>query len=359
MERLLAIWIEAFATEESDGSTLRRHVALLDALDALCPFTESIRLDLLVLPLRAPSRFFGGEQAVLDAVYDAAREFAGYEVRLGVADGLFCAEMAARRGFALAPGETAAFRRSLPLGVLGRRDLATTCQRLGLHTLGAFADLERARVAERFNKHALALHRVARGELGELEGQRDSRLGTRITRARGAGARHDEQIGFFGQRGAGDERAEAAVHRVRHRLGAQAVVVASLHGGRSPEDRAALVPWGSPRARESEIAPWPGRLPAPSPATTLAHPVAVQLRDATGEVVVVGSRGLLSEAPSVIVFSNQTRRDVVWHAGPWPLVERWWATSRRRAYLQVLLGGGEGLLLASEAGRWLLVGVYD
>ena len=359
MERLLAIWIEAFATEESDGSTLRRHVALLDALDALCPFTESIRLDLLVLPLRAPSRFFGGEPAVLDAVGNAVGELGGCDARLGVADGLFCAEMAARRSRVLAPGETAAFRRSLPLGVLSRRDLATTCQRLGLHTLGAFGDLERARVAERFNKHALALHRVARGELGELEGQRDPRLGSRIARLRGEGVRRDEQIGFFGQRGAGDERAEAAVHRVRQRLGTQAVVVASLHGGRSPEDRAVLVPWGSPRAREPDAAPWPGRLPAPSPATTLGHPVTVQLRDAGGEPVVVGSRGLLSGAPSAIVFSNETRRDVVWHAGPWPLVERWWVASRRRAYLQVLLGGGEGLLLAAEAGRWFLVGVYD
>ena len=39
--------------------------------------------------------------------------------------------------------------------VLGRKDLATTCQRLGLHTVGAFADLDPARVGERFNRHAL------------------------------------------------------------------------------------------------------------------------------------------------------------------------------------------------------------
>ena len=359
MERLLAIWIEAFSVEAPDGSTLRAHVAILDGLDALCPFTESIRLDLLVLPLRGPSRFFGGEDAVLDAVRQAVRDIGGCEVRLGVADGLFCAEMAARRGLVLAPGETVAFRRSLPLGVLGRKDVATTCQRLGLHTVGSFADLERARVGERFNKHALVLHRLARGELAELGGQRDPRLAQRVARLRGGGGPREEQIGFFGQRGAGDDRAEAAVHRVRHRLGVDAVVVASLRGGRAPGDRATLVPWGSPVSGVRDSAPWPGQLRAPSPATTLGHPVVVQLRDGAGQPVVVGSRGLLSGSPDVIVFSDQTRRDVVWHAGPWPLVERWWSTSRRRAYLQVLLAAGEGLLLTSESGRWFLVGIYD
>jgi len=359
MERLLAIWIEAFTQEAPDGSTLRSHAALHDALTVLCPFTESIRLDLLVLPLRGPSRFFGGEDAVFDAVRQTVRDVTAREPSLGVADGLFCAEMAARRGLVLAPGATRAFRRSLPLGVLGRKDVATTCQRLGLHTVGSFADLERARVAERFNKHALVLHRIARGELNELDVQRDARLAKRLVQLRGEAQPRDEQIGFFGQRGAGDDRAEAAAHRVRRRLGAEAVVVASLRGGRVPEDRATLVPWGSPAPGVRDVAPWPGQMRAPSPATSLAHPVAVQLCDGTGGPVVVGSRGLLSGLPEMVLFSNRTRRDVVWHAGPWPLVERWWSMNRRRAHLQVLLTTGEALLLAAEAGRWWLVGIYD
>ncbi|NNN01967.1 MAG: hypothetical protein HKL86_09080 [Acidimicrobiaceae bacterium] len=359
MERLLAIWIEAFARESPDGSTLRTHAALQDALTVLCPFTESIRLDLLVLPLRGPSRFFGGEEAVFAAVRQTVREVTTGEASLGVADGLFCAEMAARRGLVLAPGKTRAFRRSLPLGVLGRKDVATTCQRLGLHTVGSFADLERAHVAERFNKHALVLHRIARGEMNELDTQRDPRLAKRLVQLRGEDRPREEQVGFFGQRGAGEDRAEAAAHRVRRRLGADAVVVASLRGGRVPEDRATLVPWGSPASRVHETAPWPGQMRAPSPATSLAHPVAVQLRDGAGGRVVVSSRGLLSGTPGAVHFSNWTHRDVVWHAGPWPLVERWWSTNRRRAHLQVLLATDEALLLVAEAGRWWLVGIYD
>jgi protein ImuB len=98
---------------------------------------------------------------------------------------------------------------------------------------------------------------------------------------------------------------------------------------------------------------------APSPATTLAHPVAVQLRDESDHQIVMGSRGFLSEPPSALLFSNQMRREIVWFAGPWPLVERWWALNRRRAHLQVLLASGEALLLSAEASRWWLAGIYD
>lgn len=359
MERLLAVWVPALAEEASDGSTLRAYLAVLDALVVLCPFTEAVRLGLYVLPVRGPSRFFGGEGAVLDAVAATVCDVAGVEARLGVADGLFCAELAARGGVVVPVGASDAFRRAQPLEALGRRDLATTARRLGIATVGGFADLERARVAERFDRGALTLHRLARGEIGELADQRDARLARRLRRLRGEDAVGDVQGGFFGQRGAGDDRAEAAAHRVRRRLGADAVVVATLRGGRGPEDRAALTPWGAPAAAHRASAPWPGQLRAPSPATTLAHPVAVGLRDAADEPVRVGSRGLLSATPATLVFSARLRRDVVWYAGPWPSVERWWVAVRRRAHLQVVLATGEAALVVAESDRWWLVGIYD
>ena len=246
------------------------------------------------------------------------------------------------------------------LRCLGRKDLTTTCQRLGLHTVGAFADLEPARVAERFNRHALYLHRVARGELSELEGQRDPRLARRLAQLRGEEDLFEEQQGFFGQRGAGDDRADAAAHRVRRRLGAEAVVVASLRGGRGPEDRATLVPWGSPQANVRDLAPWPGQLAAPSPATTLAHPVpAAAARRARIAPWCLSARGALSAEPAAVIFSSPLRREIIWYAGPWPLVERWWARRRRRAHLQMVLASGEALLVVAESSRWWLVGIYD
>jgi protein ImuB len=359
MEQLLAIWIEPLALEAPDGSTLRDTQTLLDTLTTLCPFTEVVRLGLYVLPLRGPSRFFGGDEAVMRAVRQCVVALVGVEPKLGVAEGLFCAELAAQRELVVPLGSSAAFRRAQPLDVLGRKDLATTCQRLGLHTLGAFADLERARVAERFNKQALLLHRVARGELEEMPGQRDVRLARRLAQLRGEEEFFEEQQGFFGQRGAGDDRADAAAHRVRRRLGADAIVVASLRGGRAPEDRATLVPWGSPTTNVRDLAPWPGQLAAPSPATTLAHPVPLQLRDAANCPVVLSARGSLSAEPTSVMFSSPLRREIVWHAGPWPLVERWWSRHRRRAHLQMVLSTGEALLVVAESSRWWLVGIYD
>lgn len=359
MERLLALWVEPLSEERPDGSTLRDHLRLLDALEVLCPFVDPVRLGLLVLPLRGPSRFFGGDDAVLAAVRQTVRDVLELEVALGVAEGLFCAEVAARQEVVVAPGQTTAFRRCQALSTLGHRELATTGRRLGLHTVGHFADLEGARVAERFSAAVRVLHRVARGELAELPGQRDRRLGSRLRAARGEAGVTEEQVGFFGQRTAGDDRARAAAHRVRHRLGPEGVLVAQLRGGRTPEDRATLTPWGSPRRDGRDDAPWPGRLAGPAPATSLHQPVAVEVRDAHGAAVQMGARGSLSAPPASLVMARGAQRAITWFAGPWPLVERWWTTPRRRAHLQVLLEGGEAMLLCAEGGRWWLVGIYD
>ena len=359
MERLLALWVEPLAEERPDGSTLRDYLRVLDVLEVICPFVEAVRFGLCTLPLRGPSRFFGGDEAVFAAVRQSVRDVLGLEVALGVGEGLFCAELAARQEIILAGGQTTAFRRAQPLAALGHKELAVTGRRLGIYTVGDFADLGAAHVAERFSAAVRVLHRVARGELAELPGQRDTRLAARLRSARGEDELGDEQVSFFGQRSAGDDRAQAAAHRVRHRLGPEGVLVARLHGGRVPEDRASLTPWGSPLRESRDVAPWPGRLAGPSPITSLHQPVAVELCDERGEPVRMGARGSLSAAPASIVLVRGSRRGVVWHAGPWPLVERWWTSSRRRAHVQVLLDSGEAMLLSAEAGRWWLVGVYD
>ena len=358
MERLIGVWVESLRVEALDGSTLRDSLALLDALSVICPFTELVSLGFYALPSRGPSRFFGGEDRVLEVVGATVRDVLGDQPSIGVADGLFCVELAAREGVVLPRDGTNEYRRSRPLAVLGRADLATTGRRLGLITVGDFAELAAARVAERFSASVGQLHRVARGELAELPGQRDARLAGRLRRLREAD-RPDEQRGFFGQRGAADERAHAAVLRLRRRLGSDAVVVAGVRGGRTPQDRATLVPWGAPAPPVADNAPWPGQLRAPSPATVLAHPVTVELRDETSEIVRVDARGSLNARPSTLGFTSGAARVVVWHAGPWPSVERWWIAPRRRAHVQLLLDTGEAVLVAAERGRWWLVGVYD
>jgi protein ImuB len=91
----------------------------------------------------------------------------------------------------------------------------------------------------------------------------------------------------------------------------------------------------------------------------LLHPVVVQLRDANDAPVLFDARGVLSAEPTTLLLTHYARRTILWHAGPWPLVERWWSRGRRRAHLQVVLALGEAVLLVAESGRWWLVGIYD
>jgi hypothetical protein len=359
VERLLGLWVDDLIEERPDGSSLRAFADLLDALVDICPFVEPVRLGFLTLPLRGPSRFFGGDEAVFAAVRAAVGDVTGGLARIGVAEGLFATELASRQSTVVPAGGTTAFRRAQPLDVLGRKEVATTGRRLGLYTVGAFADLAPARVNERFSGAVRVVHRVARGEIHELPDQRDRHLPQRLRGLRGSVHRADEQSGFFGQRSTGDDRAAAAVYRLRHRLGVEGVLVAELHGGRSPDDRARLVPWDAPRTTKTDVAPWPGQLGAPAPTTSFTHPVAVEIYDESGAPVRCSVRGHLSGTPSTVALTRAGKRRVQWSAGPWPLVEHWWTTPRRRAHVQIVLEDGIALLLTTEAGRWWLTGMYD
>ncbi len=176
-----------------------------------------------------------------------------------------------------------------------------------------------------------------------------------------------QQLGLWGGTGEADERADVALTRVQGLLGPGGVVTAVPDGGRDPGERIHLVPWGDPRepARAAPLgpddprgasAPWPGALPAPSPATVLTRPVEVQVADACGAPVGVTGRYAVTAAPT---FLGQDRIDR-W-SGPWPVDERWWdpATARRRARFQVMTADGIARLLVLEGGRWWVEAVYD
>ncbi|GIJ77803.1 protein ImuB [Micromonospora phaseoli] len=220
------------------------------------------------------------------------------------------------------------------------------------------------------------------------------------------------QPGLWGETGAERERAHRALSRVQGLLGPEAVVTAVLGGGRSPDDQTRLVPWGDERlparpgavgsggprsggsgaAVGSEGKPprvggrassgpavpsWPGRLPPPSPAVVLPVPLAVSVLDATGVPVVVSARLAVSAPPArlvidpaaaaiapagaIVPIGGGASAEIVGWVGPWPVDERWWAPAeaRRRARFQVRLADGGALLLAVEAGRWLLEAIYD
>jgi protein ImuB len=212
------------------------------------------------------------------------------------------------------------------------------------------------------------------------------------------------QPGLWGEAGEERDRAHRALSRVQGILGPEAVVTAVLGGGRSPADQTRLVPWGderlptrpappplpgapplpdvslrrgvsplpgvpplpglSPRSATggpSAAPPWPGRLPPPAPAVVLPVPLAATVHDAAGEPVMVSARLVVSAAPARLCVGGSDPAEIVGWAGPWPLDERWWvpAEARRRARFQVCLADGAALLLAVQAGRWLVEAIYD
>jgi len=145
---------------------------LVAAVAEITPAVEVVRPGLCVLDARGPARYFGGEAALCSTVRRAAaaalQPVPGSEplldaVGIGVADGIFAATLAARRGVIVARTQTAAFLAPFPLSVLGRPELADLLGRLGIDSLGAFAALAASAVLARFGPDAAAAHRLASG----------------------------------------------------------------------------------------------------------------------------------------------------------------------------------------------------
>jgi protein ImuB len=523
------------------------------AVEGLAPGVEIVRPGLLALPAKGPVGWFGGEQAAAERLVDEVAARAGVESQVGIADGLFAAVLAARRGLAVAPGGTPAFL--APLGVeeldrdpdVDRADLVDLLRRLGLRSLGAFAALDAEDVASRFGADAVLGHRLARGldprppvrrappeDLAvEIEldppvdrvdaaafaarglaerlhavlaghGLSCTRLGIAahtpggeelhriwrcadpltpagtVDRVRwqldswltrgGSGAvgrlrlvpeetvpAGALQLGLWGEVGESDERAGRALVRVQALLGPDAVVTAVLAGGRDPAERVRLVPWGDERPPGEDpvggdrpdtgdhgagaagsgrsgsgpvttsgdpgpgaepppagraapagwpddvlratgrvsaadppftpptpvrpgarrrlpdrgssgtrsrpprdgAPPWPGRVPAPSPASVPPDPLPVRLLDADGEPVRLAAPDRLTADPHRVVMDGGPDREVLGWAGPWPVEPRWWAGAEPGARVQVALDGGAAVLLLHQDDRWWVTGVYD
>lgn len=170
------------------------------------------------------------------------------------------------------------------------------------------------------------------------------------------------QAGLWGEIGAADERAHRALARVQGMLGPESVVTAVLGGGRSYADRVRLVAWGDERTpRRPAEAPWPGRLPAPAPATVLTEPAPVAICTDDGTRLLVDARLNLSGAPASVAFSREDPVGVVDWAGPWPMQERWWAPAEASSAvrLQLLLDDGRAVLVAGLDDQWVVEAFYD
>lgn len=176
------------------------------------------------------------------------------------------------------------------------------------------------------------------------------------------------QLGFWGGDAGAADRAVRAVARVQGLLGADAVAVPEFSGGRDPTEQLRLVPAGAvdltvdrPSVRPDWVrAPWPGRLPDPSPACLHPVPEPADLLDDRGGSIRVDGRCQPSGTPRVLRVRGRDQPVRSW-AGPWPVDERWWDPSRhsRRVRFQVVTDDGAAHLVVLRDGRWAVTASYD
>jgi protein ImuB len=142
------------------------------ALETLTPRIEVSGPGLLGFPTRGPSRYFGGDHSLAHQVVSTAGKLLANrgEVRVGVADGVFAARLAARstaarKGPAIVPeGDSAEFLSPINILTLSQPKLTDVLSRLGLTTLGSFAALKPADVVGRFGAEGQVAHRLASGD---------------------------------------------------------------------------------------------------------------------------------------------------------------------------------------------------
>jgi protein ImuB len=452
-----------FADDPDRDARLFEPVAA--AVEELAVGVEIVRPGIVAVPARGPAGYFGGEQTAAERLIDQVAMRTGAECQVGIADGLFAAILAARRGFVVEPGTSREFLAPLSVRELHRpaegqerTELVDLLRRLGLRTLGAFAEVPERDVSARFGADAVVAHRLARGgqerppdrrrpppELAVNEvldppvervdaaafvakvlaerlhaglaayGLACTRLGIHAATAHGEERervwRAAEPLTPSGiadrvrwqidgwlrgttlsagvtllrlepveviegnalqldlWRGEGraeaDERAGRAMVHVQGLLGPEAVVVPVLGGGRSPAERVRLVPWGDERSPAADPdAPWPGVLPAPSPATVPMKPLRAKVVDPDGRPVDLTARDELTGTPTQVAVDGTGPRRIVAWAGPWSTAERRRTEPVRRTRLQVLLEESEqdtqtALLLVLAGEKWTVEGMYD
>lgn len=440
---------------------------VVSAIEGMTPGVQVIRPGILAVRASGPARYYGGEKPAALSLIGALSDLGIPGARVGVADGPFTAEQAARltpQVRIVPPGKSAAFLEPLPVGILGEEQLATLLRRLGIRTLGEFAALDETDVRDRFGSTGARLHSFASGKDGsrvaarippeqlervvdfepaldrvdqvtfgvlgiaeeflaglvaaqlvctaihieiesdtggfsgrswlhprsftasevvdrvrwQLQGAAEgSELSSGIIRVRvipeSVDAIGNHERGLWGD--GPDERIHNALSRVQSMLGHEGVLTATVGGGRALADRQQLIAWGD-RAADAAAAvarqPWPGQLPAPAPATVFASPHPVHVLSASGEAVSVDPRGTVSAPPAQFAAASGARlRHITAWAGPWPLDERWWASSRRAAgssalrehrdihRFQVVDADGVAWLLVLDGDHWVAEARYD
>ena len=141
---------------------------VIAAMEELVPGVQVLRPGLCAVRVRGAARYYGGEKAAGLFLAGRADEEGAGGARVGIADGIFTADQAARRtgtdSVRIVPaGGAAGFLEPLGIGLLEDAQLVTLLRRLGIRTLGAFAQLAADDVFTRFGHGGARLHALASG----------------------------------------------------------------------------------------------------------------------------------------------------------------------------------------------------
>lgn len=140
---------------------------LVDGLESLVAGVQVVRPGLVMVGARGPARYYGAERAAALALLAAFADEGVADVRIGIADGAFTADLAARGATAadpvrvVPPDASTAFLAPHPVATLDDPELTTLLARLGVRTLGDFAALPAEAVRDRFGERGAHRHALA------------------------------------------------------------------------------------------------------------------------------------------------------------------------------------------------------
>ena len=182
---------ELIALDYDPALDSRAFEPVIAAMEELVPGVQVLRPGMCAVRVRGAAQYYGGERAAGLFLAGRADEEGAGGARVGIADGIFTAEQAARQGtrqgdrVGIVPaGGSAAFLAPLGIGLLddapdgsaaargggasvqvgmGQVGMVTLLRRLGIRTIGEFAALTADDVIARFGASGARLHDLASG----------------------------------------------------------------------------------------------------------------------------------------------------------------------------------------------------
>ncbi len=151
----------------------RTFESVTTAVETIMPGVQVIRPGLCAIKAKGPSRYYGSAEKAADVVFQTLAAIGLTDVRIGIADGPFAAEQAAKATdqleddvdqiVVIPPGGSPWFLSTYTLDILEQPKLTVLLKRLGIRSLGDFAALSAADVRNRFGIEGALAHRQASG----------------------------------------------------------------------------------------------------------------------------------------------------------------------------------------------------